>query len=282
MERLSEYTIYHSGNIQALRYTVQKVTPGADAPHPISPEMLRIVRIVSGACTWVISRHEYRVGAGDIVILNNTEKRYQTGISPDAPVVQEVVRFMPVAFSDISKYFPLFFYRGSGFSHVFSPGCPDYRRLDGIMTLLRDEEASAAVGKDTAMLSLVHVLIIGLYRSAVAMGRLPADIGNEKSPPSAGSYQVIWEAVVNIKEHLSEDISAASLAADAGMSRSHFSRLFGAVMGMTIPQYIRLLRLRMVRELTESQSLGILDAVYASGFGSTSAYYKALHELVLS
>lgn len=186
MERLSEYTIYHSGNIQALRYTVQKVTPGADAPHPISPEMLRIVRIVSGACTWVISRHEYRVGAGDIVILNNTEKRYQTGISPDAPVVQEVVRFMPVAFSDISKYFPLFFYRGSGFSHVFSPGCPDYRRLDGIMTLLRDEEASAAVGKDTAMLSLVRVLIIGLYRSAVAMGRLPADIGNEKKPPERG------------------------------------------------------------------------------------------------
>lgn len=104
----------------------------------------------------------------------------------------------------------------------------------------------------------------------------------QKKPPSAGSYQVIWEAVVNIKKHLSEDISAASLAADAGMSRSHFSRLFGAVMGMTIPQYIRLLRLRMVRELTESQSLGILDAVYASGFGSTSAYYKALHELVLS
>lgn len=112
------------------------------------------------------------------------------------------------------------------------------------------------------MLSLVRVLIIGLYRPAVAMGRLPADIGNEKSSPSAGSYQVIWEAVVNIKEHLSEDISAAS----------HFSHLFGAVMGMTIPQYIRLLRLRMVCELTESQSLGILDAVYASGFGSTSAY----------
>ena len=93
-----------------------------------------------------------------------------------------------------------------------------------------------------------------------------------KSSPSAGSYQVIWEAVVNIKEHLSEDISAAS----------HSSRLFGAVMGMTIPQYIRLLRLRMVCELTASQSLGILDAVYASGFGSTSAYYKALHELVLN
>ena len=54
MERISEYTVYHSGNIQALRCTVQKVTPAAAAPHPISPEMLRIVRIVSGACTWVI------------------------------------------------------------------------------------------------------------------------------------------------------------------------------------------------------------------------------------
>ena len=42
-----------------------------------------------------------------------------------------------------------------------------------------------------------------------------------------------------------------------------------------------LLRLRAVRELTESQGLNILEAVYAAGFGSTSAYYKALHELVL-
>lgn len=282
MERISEYTVYHSGSIQALRYTVQKVTPGGIAPHPISPEMLRIVRIVSGNCTWVISRHEYHVGAGDIVILNNTEKRYQTGISPQDPVVQEVVRFMPVAFPDISGCFPLFFYRGSGFSHVFSPGCPEYDRLSDIMSLLRAEEAASGFGKDSAMLSLVRVLIIGLYRAAVAMGSIPQSAENGKSPLGAGSYQVIWEAVVNIKEHLTEDISAASLAADAGMSRSHFSRLFGAAMGMTIPQYIRLLRLRSVRELTESQGYNILEAVYASGFGSTSAYYKALHELVLS
>lgn len=281
MERISEYTVYHSGNIQALRCTVQKVTPAAAAPHPISPEMLRIVRIVSGACTWVISRREYRVGAGDIVILNNTEKRYQTGISPDAPVIQEVVRFMPVAFSDVSACFPLFFYRGTGFSHVFTPGCAEYDRLAEVMSLLRSEADSAGYEKDSAMLALVRVLIIGLYRSALAMGRLPEAAHGAKSIPNAGSYQVVWEAIVNIKEHLSEDISAAGLAADAGMSRSHFSRIFGAVMGMTIPQYIRLLRLRAVRELTESQGLNILEAVYAAGFGSTSAYYKALHELVL-
>lgn len=149
------------------------------------------------------------------------------------------------------------------------------------MSLLRSEADSAGYEKDSAMLALVRVLIIGLYRSALAMGRLPEAAHGAKSIPNAGSYQVVWEAIVNIKEHLSEDISAAGLAADAGMSRSHFSRIFGAVMGMTIPQYIRLLRLRAVRELTESQGLNILEAVYAAGFGSTSAYYKALHELVL-
>ena len=187
MERISEYTVYHSGNIQALRCTVQKVTPAAAAPHPISPEMLRIVRIVSGACTWVISRREYRVGAGDIVILNNTEKRYQTGISPDAPVIQEVVRFMPVAFSDVSACFPLFFYRGTGLSHVFTPGCAGYDRLAEVMSLLRSEADSAGYEKDSAMLALVRVLIIGLYRSALAMGRLPEAAHGAKSIPNAGS-----------------------------------------------------------------------------------------------
>ena len=244
--------------------------------------MLRIVRIVSGSCIWVISGREYRVGAGDIVILNNSEKRYQTGISPDAPVVQEVVRLMPVAFPDVSDCFAIFFYRGKGFSHIFSPGCPDYERIAEVMSLLRAEADSDGFLKGPAMLSLARVLTVGIYRSAVAAGRIPEPEDGGRSRLGAGSYQVVCEAVMNIKEHLSGNITAASLAADAGMSRSYFSRIFGAAMGMTIPQFIRLMRLRAVREYTETQGLCVLDAVYAAGFGSTSAYYKALHELVLN
>lgn len=282
MERITEYTVYHTGNIQALRYTLQRVTPETEPPHPISPEMLRIVRIVSGSCIWVISGREYRVGPGDIVILNNTEKRYQTGILPDDPVVQEVVRFMPVAFADVSDCFALFFYRGKGFSHIFSPGCPDYGKIAEVMSLLRTEADAEGFRKSSVMLALARVLIVDIYRSAVELGRLPEASEGDRSRLGAGNYQVVCEAVMNIKEKLSGDISAASLAADAGMSRSYFSRIFGAAMGMTIPQFIRLMRLRAVREYTETQGLGILDAVYAAGFGSTSAYYKALHELVLS
>ena len=57
---------------------------------------LRIVRVISGSCTWVIDTRRYHVQARDMVILNNAESRYQCDPDPEKPFIQEVVEFLPV------------------------------------------------------------------------------------------------------------------------------------------------------------------------------------------
>jgi len=273
---ISEHTIYLVGSIQALRYSVQKVD-SKSLKLPISPDMLRIVYIRSGHCTWVISGKRYFVKAGDIVLLNNTEMRYQTDIDPEEPVFQEVIRFMPVTFEDGGDYLSLFFDRTPSFTNVFTDFCHNHDKILTLIDWMRQEADNDAPHRDSNMLALLRLLLIHLSRIGKSLG-MTEDV---KKPYgyNARHYQTVCDAINYIKAHLGDELSASLLAERTGVSRSYFSRIFHSLMGMTIPQYIRVLRIRNIRELVKNKNYNILEAVYESGFGSVSAYYKALRDL---
>lgn len=273
---ISEHTIYLVGSIQALRYSVQRVDSKSKRL-PISPDMLRIVYIRSGHCTWIISGKSYHVKAGDLVLLNNTEKRYQTDIDPKEPVFQEVIRFMPVTFEDGADYLPLFFDRTPSFTNVFSKSCPNHHKIITLIDWMREESDNEMPHRDSNMLALLRLLLIHLSRAGENLGMT----ANSKKPYGykARHYQTVCDAINYIKAHLNEELSASLLAERTGVSRCYFSRIFHALMGMTIPQYIRVLRIRNIQELVKNKNYNILEAVYESGFGSASAYYKALRDL---
>lgn len=66
--------------------------------------------------------------------------------------------------------------------------------------------------------------------------------------------------------------SLDALAADAGMSRFHFHRVFTALAGVTPRAYAAAHRTRRVQEaLTRSPS--VTDAIYDAGFGSSGRFY---------
>lgn len=277
MPTISKHTIFYEGTVQALRYYVQEVKTDPTRKL-ISPEMLRIVRIRSGKCTWVISGKSYKVGTDDIILLNNTEQRVQTEISPDNPVVQEVICFTPVAFGDCAECLPVFFGRTESFSNVFSGDYPERGKILSVIDWM-DFEAEAKLQRcDVSLLSLMRILLVLISRAAAEMGM--TEHSRQAFAGSARNYQMICDTINYIKTNLSEDLSAELCARRAGLSRCYFSRIFKSVMGMTFPQYIRVLRLSNVQKLTAEKSFNTLDAVYASGFGSVSAYYKALHCII--
>lgn len=66
----------------------------------------------------------------------------------------------------------------------------------------------------------------------------------------------------------------AQLAAEAGLSRFHFHRLFKQVTGLTPKAYASAHRAaRVQQELVEATT--VTDAIYAAGFGSNSPFYDA-------
>jgi AraC family transcriptional regulator, regulatory protein of adaptative response / methylated-DNA-[protein]-cysteine methyltransferase len=76
-----------------------------------------------------------------------------------------------------------------------------------------------------------------------------------------------------IRAHADERVTLAALASKAGLSRFHFQRTFKAAVGLTPKQYADACRVeRLKGELRTTSS--VTDAVYASGFGSSSRVYE--------
>jgi len=70
-----------------------------------------------------------------------------------------------------------------------------------------------------------------------------------------------------------------ALAAEAGLSRFHFHRLFKRITGLTPKQYANAHRTQRV-QLELSRGTNVTDAIYAAGFNSNSPFYaKATEQL---
>jgi AraC family transcriptional regulator len=73
-----------------------------------------------------------------------------------------------------------------------------------------------------------------------------------------------------IRQNLSNELSNAELAARAGVSESHFRRIFEEAMGVTPHRYVLRLRLERVYELLTRTSFSIARVAAQCGFNSQS------------
>jgi AraC family transcriptional regulator, regulatory protein of adaptative response / methylated-DNA-[protein]-cysteine methyltransferase len=71
--------------------------------------------------------------------------------------------------------------------------------------------------------------------------------------------------------------SLAELSAIAGMSPHHFHRLFKSLTGVTPKKYAEAFRAGQMR-VNLAQASNITDAIYASGYGSSSRFYERADE----
>lgn len=69
-----------------------------------------------------------------------------------------------------------------------------------------------------------------------------------------------------ILEHYQMDFHVTELSRMAGLSESHFRKLFRSMTGMTSIQYIHLIKINKARDLIQSGSSNVSEAAEATGF----------------
>lgn len=74
--------------------------------------------------------------------------------------------------------------------------------------------------------------------------------------------------------------SLGQLAARAGLSASHFHRMFKAETGLTPKAYSSAYRARRLREELSTADASVTDAIYGAGFNSNSRFYEASEQLL--
>jgi len=87
----------------------------------------------------------------------------------------------------------------------------------------------------------------------------------------------ISKTIQFIETHIKEDLTAEQIAREAGYSVYHFCRIFNAIQGVTVMDYVRLRRLSLARiELLSGKK--IIDIAIDYGFETASGFSKSFRK----
>ncbi len=222
---------------------------------------LRILRFTHGEAQWKVDDAIESFAAGDIVILNNLNKRNIHAILTDY-IDYEMFDFYPSCLSDERLWH--IFYRNV---HKVA-NLKDAPKIGFLLGNLREEILRP---RDAFQILSIHhlldLLVLELVRHLEGGGdmELPVALFN------------VARSIQYLSEHFCDHINIHELAKLYGYSHEYFSRTFKKILGVSPVQYLVGLRLENVLHLVKAEQMPILSAAYQSGFQSSSAFYKAFH-----
>lgn len=92
------------------------------------------------------------------------------------------------------------------------------------------------------------------------------------------AHDRVEKVVAILRQRISDPPSLEELGKLVGCSSFYLSRTFSGEMGMTIPQYLRQLRLERAAELLRSGRYNVTEAAMEVGYSSLSHFSQAFHE----
>lgn len=240
--------------------TVHKT--GCEIYNFVSPT-LRILRFTEGSAQWRIGGCVEHFGTGDVVILNNLDKRNIHKLLSDS-ITYELFDFYPSVLSNEQLW--NVFYRNT--HKVMDSRDPDAGKIYFLLDSLRREVLSPRdAWQIFGIQRLLDLLALEFLRK----------IEQKSDMKFNAALFNLARCIQYISEHLNEELNIADLARRYNYSPEYFSRMFKKYLGVAPLHYIINLRLEQVLQLVETEHVTILEAAYRSGFRSSSAFYKAFH-----
>lgn len=229
---------------------------------------LRVIRVLSGDAEWRIGATCRHIRRGDLVAVNNVELRQFVSASPD--FVYDTYAFTPAVFSSHRLCLCFFYNRPDRFSPVFCPEDACHAKATLLLDMLTDLFLSDARTPETA------ILAASLITSVISLMMADRRECLEEQTVRRLSTAAVADTILYIHQHLTEDLSVKRLAERAAMSRGYFSAVFRRCTGIGLPGFVNGARAAHVVELLQSGAKrNVLDAALASGFDSSSGFYKS-------
>ncbi len=90
--------------------------------------------------------------------------------------------------------------------------------------------------------------------------------------PNTSHQKMVLDAQNYISGHLEEKLSVQTIADEVHLSPSHFSRIFKQQTGISLYDYILLIRLNKAKEFLQTTNLPVSEIAYKLGFGSDTSF----------
>jgi AraC family transcriptional regulator len=100
-----------------------------------------------------------------------------------------------------------------------------------------------------------------------------------RSETELAYQQRILRVLVHIQKHLDEDLSLETLARLACFSPHHFHRIFGAMVGESVKEHIRRLRLERAAYRLQFGNQSVTHVAFDAGYETHESFTRAFHAM---
>jgi AraC-like DNA-binding protein/mannose-6-phosphate isomerase-like protein (cupin superfamily) len=128
----------------------------------------------------------------------------------------------------------------------------------------------------------IEELLLRIERIRFAPYRLLEARGAESAPaevPDQASFHNIGRICEFVAENFREDICSTDIALSADIHPKYAMSVFKKSTGMTLNEYVSLLRLSYAQALLTREDANVLQVAMDSGFGSLSAFNKCFRKI---
>ena len=108
---------------------------------------------------------------------------------------------------------------------------------------------------------------------------IPAQPGKPPSTVTLSQYHKIQQAVHFINDNYRTDICLNDVAGEAGMSQSHFSRMFKKVMGLSYQEYLNSCRVTKAKNLLRTSPRSVAEIALSLGFSDPTGFGRIFKKL---
>lgn len=231
-----------------------------------------IVHFRKGSGIYSVNGHNYSIKANDVFVFSSNEQHCITEIYDRLEYVN--IHFEPRFFW--GSTFESFSDSGMFFQHSGDFCCRLNREskntaavvnlIENICKELTEEKAEYRM----MVRSLLTDILIILIRDFHYIDE------NNSQKASTSNVKAVRKAMDYVHKHLTEQITLDDISLYAGMSRSHFSTVFKATLGITLWDYICEKRIELVMQKLEADSeKSMLEIALECGFNNTANFNKA-------
>lgn len=226
-----------------------------------------IIHVEEGLAEFSINGVITKHSKGHIIFINNLEQHSMRPLS--SPYIRNVMIIDPDYFDKFvgdQVLCSLFKQRPDTFQNGFIMSDSCNEMVKEIFFRCVEEQTKQAPYWETAVMSLLSQMLIGLYREHGDC--FPAAITDYCS-------ENMSKIQLYIDKHFADELTLDGLAEAFHINKFHLAHVFKEVTGYTVMQYVLLTRVAHAKSLLFYTNQNIVEVATRSGFNSSSNFIRA-------
>lgn len=221
-------------------------------------EFYEIEYVTNGHAKQIVNGKEYSIAPGTVTLLSPVDFHSYRDINPEDPLHIINIKFQDMFLPQMVRN-DIYTHKSAKITQINEDYF--YTLIAGAYKEFHENE----YGRDTAIMSLITYLCVLIMRQVFS--------GEDLEKSSEMSHSPIQEAVLYVRTHFREDISAEAVAKTVHLSPNYFSEYFKKQTGEKFSLFLLRLRVDFAANLLKITDLSVKEVAFESGFNS-AAYFS--------